>query len=69
MSLTKPRTPGKMVFKRPQPKLTLVPPLADGLALEASKVEFSPEVKEMLREIQEQGRSARREQSDAPDAA
>ena len=62
------RTPGKLVFARPKPKLTLVPPLADDPALQVSKADFSEDVKEMLREMQTR-RRARRDGSDTPDAA
>jgi hypothetical protein len=68
MSTTKLRTPGKLVFARPKPKLTLVPPPADDPAPEVSKVEFSEDVKEMLREMQTR-RRARRDESETPDAA
>jgi hypothetical protein len=68
MSTTNTRTPGKLVFKRPKPKLTLVPPPTDDPAPEVSKVEFSENVKEMLREMQTR-RRARRDGSDTPDAA
>ncbi len=68
MRTTNTRTPGKLVFARPKPKLTLVPPLSDDPALQVSKVEFSEDVKDMLREMQTR-RRARRDGSDTPDAA
>ena len=69
MSTTKLRTPGKKVFKVTKPRLTLVAPPADDPALQVSKVGVSDDVKEMLREMQTQRRSARRDGSDTPDAA
>ncbi len=64
------RKPGKKVFERPKPKLTLVPPATDAREDSVVQVELSPEVKEMLREMQQQQRRrARRDGSDMPDAA
>ena len=68
MRTTNTRTPGKLVFARPKPKLTLVPPLSEDPALQVSKIESSDDVKEMLREMQTR-RRARRDGSDTPDAA
>ncbi len=68
MSTTKTRTPGKLVFERPKPKLTLVPP-ADDTTDSVAKVELSVEVKEMLREMQQQQRRRRRGGVDEPEAA
>ncbi len=62
------RTPGKRVFEQDKPKLTLVPPAADTSADSVVQVELSPEVKEMLREMQQRKR-VRRDGMDAPDAA
>ncbi len=64
------RKPGKKVFEqpKPKPKLQLVPP-ADDRVDSVAKVELSPEVKEMLREMQQMKRARRNGSSDAPDAA
>ena len=59
------RTPGQRVFKRPQPRLTLVQPEAQQKP--AFKQEFSEEVKEMLREMNR--RRAATKGSDTLDAA
>ena len=58
------REPGKRAFPS-RPKLTLVPPLQP--ACPDVRTEFSPEVKEMLREMNRRHASARN--PDAPDAA
>ncbi len=62
------RTPGKLAFEQTKPRLMLVP-AADDHSDVVTPVEFSPEVKEMLREMQQQRRRARRDGSDMPDAA
>ena len=59
------REPGKRVFPS-RPKLALVPP-AQAANRPAPKVELSPEVKEMLREMNRRHRATRN--TDTPDAA
>lgn len=57
------RQPGKQVFPQPKPQLTLVKPIQEHKPMS----EFSPAVKEMLREIRR--RQSKKGYPDAPDAA
>lgn len=66
-NIPKLRTHGKRVFEQPKPRLTLVPPANDP-ADSVAQVELSVEVKEMLRDMQQQ-RRRRRDGVDEPDAA
>ena len=66
-SEVKRREPGKRVFPADnRPKLVLVPPAQQPSRPDAS-TELSPEVKEMLREMNRRHTSTRN--SDAPDSA
>ena len=56
------REPGKRVFPKPKPQLTLI----KSERKSGPSVEMSPEVKEMLREM---NRRQRQSDSDTPDAA
>ena len=59
------RTPGKLVYERPQPKLRLVQ--SEEQQKPVSKTECSEEVKEMLRDMNR--RRAVAKGSNTPDAA
>jgi hypothetical protein len=59
------REPGKLVF-HPKPKLTLIKPATERKAMRPAS-ELSPEVKEMLREMNRRQKKERF--SDEPDAA
>ena len=68
ISEVKRREPGKRGFpSRERPQLTLVPPPPQQFKRLDVRTELSPEVKEMLREMNRRHTSTRN--SDAPDSA